>query len=1087
MKKISTKIKTLGSEKMLVPLFLLTSMAMGGISQAQTWVTGTTGNWSAPANWTGGAPANDGSATVTITGTNAAFTSTIDSAWAGSNGALYGLALNPGTVDFTLGVAAGASPVGLGAGGITMAGVSGRTVKLDSSDASTLNLTASQAWNVGAGSTLATNNKLKITSAAGVVLTKSGAGTLSFSGGASSVQGGIILNQGNISVGSSAIGTLGSTPLTWQNNGVTGLQLGLYSNGMATQTFAQAITFASVGTNSTDYYQLATGLVAAGKSLNITGNWSGTAGKQLQLNAAGAGQANGFEYGIAKISGNNSGLTATGGVWIRNGNWVLDSSNAFGVNNAFSVSIGQNSVPLGSMATLASLRATSGNNVGSTISTLINVTSSAVQELELGLSGVGSVNFSGNTTLATATLTTNAVPLVYLTAATGGTARFTGNIADSSPTNAYVSPVFIKGGGTVELAGLNSYRGKTTVGGGSTLLLSGTLGSALTLGYNAAPQVAATTTSGATTITGITSTAGFVVGQTVTGTGIAAGSVITSIDSSTAIHISKTATATGSITDLAGVAEMGILSGTGTIAGATTVNSGATIAPGNSSIGKLTLQNGLTLQGAYAAKLGASGASPSLGNSDQVAVTGNLSLTGGVLSLANDANASGKGSAGAGAYRLITYTGALTGTFASVTNPLSATLHEKVGYNSGSVDLNLYRLATANTLGNVSFGKFHAGSTQSTVLSASNTAASDGFSEALDVSGSATGEASVSGGGTAAAGSSTGLTVGLANTAGVHSGSVVVSLASDGTGTSGYGATALTGQTINVSGTGYNLAAANTFNTPVNLGITHVSGTFGSTSLSIKNTAAASGGYTEGLNAGGTATGAASVIGTIGNLGAQVTSTDISVGLGGSAHTGTAGLVSGTVGIALASSGINSGLGDTGLTTQDVTVNGQVNYYAAGAFAKSSGDGDFAGSGTSYTLTLGTYNLNDAAKTFSTVLTLTNTEFDAIYQDFLAGTLSLTGDGFTLTGLSAVNLASGNSTQLTLSFDTTGIAASGVGTYTGVLTFSGTSVNTSNSTGLDSVSVAVGLQVVPEPATWSMIVGGLGLMAFGQRARRRMS
>jgi len=45
---------------------------------------------------------------------------------------------------------------------------------------------------------------------------------------------------------------------------------------------------------------------------------------------------------------------------------------------------------------------------------------------------------------------------------------------------------------------------------------------------------------------------------------------------------------------------------------------------------------------------------------------------------------------------------------------------------------------------------------------------------------------------------------------------------------------------------------------------------------------------------------------------------------------------------------------------------------------------------------------------------------------------------------------------------------------------------TADGTGVGN-DVVLTLQTIPEPATWSMIVGGLGMMAFMQRARRRMT
>ena len=75
------------------------------------------------------------------------------------------------------------------------------------------------------------------------------------------------------------------------------------------------------------------------------------------------------------------------------------------------------------------------------------------------------------------------------------------------------------------------------------------------------------------------------------------------------------------------------------------------------------------------------------------------------------------------------------------------------------------------------------------------------------------------------------MAVGISDTtAGHKSGTVLVNLTSDGSGTSGLGTSGLTGQTITISGKVYRLAAANSLTTPVSLGNVHVGGTFGTSS-----------------------------------------------------------------------------------------------------------------------------------------------------------------------------------------------------------------------------------------------------------------
>ena len=58
----------------------------------------------------------------------------------------------------------------------------------------------------------------------------------------------------------------------------------------------------------------------------------------------------------------------------------------------------------------------------------------------------------------------------------------------------------------------------------------------------------------------------------------------------------------------------------------------------------------------------------------------------------------------------------------------------------------------------------------------------------------------------------------------------------------------LSGQTVTVNGYVYRYAVANTISMPISLGNVHVGGTFGTSALSITNTAA-NDGYSEGLDA----------------------------------------------------------------------------------------------------------------------------------------------------------------------------------------------------------------------------------------------
>jgi fibronectin-binding autotransporter adhesin len=120
---------------------------------------------------------------------------------------------------------------------------------------------------------------------------------------------------------------------------------------------------------------------------------------------------------------------------------------------------------------------------------------------------------------------------------------------------------------------------------------------------------------------------------------------------------------------------VGTLGGSGGIGAPVTVQAGSgggsngVIAPGAGtgvSIGTLSV-GGLTLPGTYTADVQSG---PNL--NDRIAVTGNVDLTGGTLNL--PATNTYDPPANNTAYTLLTYTGALTGTFATV-------LNQPAGYN----------------------------------------------------------------------------------------------------------------------------------------------------------------------------------------------------------------------------------------------------------------------------------------------------------------------------------------------------------------------------------------------------------------------
>ncbi|MGH6763716.1 MAG: autotransporter-associated beta strand repeat-containing protein [Phyllobacterium sp.] len=137
------------------------------------------------------------------------------------------------------------------------------------------------------------------------------------------------------------------------------------------------------------------------------------------------------------------------------------------------------------------------------------------------------------------------------------------------------------------------------------------------------------------------------------------------------------------------VEDGGTLGGSGTLGGVT-VADGGTIAPGNS-IGTMTVNGDLSLSaGSFLDyELGSSGVkhNPAAGNSDRIAVTGDLMLDG-TLNVSQSGNPA-DGTAGFGYYRLMTYDGALIDGGLEVNPTIS--LDQAAGYEiqtgGGHVDL----------------------------------------------------------------------------------------------------------------------------------------------------------------------------------------------------------------------------------------------------------------------------------------------------------------------------------------------------------------------------------------------------------------
>ncbi|MDQ2658967.1 MAG: PEP-CTERM sorting domain-containing protein [Verrucomicrobiota bacterium] len=195
--------------------------------------------------------------------------------------------------------------------------------------------------------------------------------------------------------------------------------------------------------------------------------------------------------------------------------------------------------------------------------------------------------------------------------------------------------------------------------------------------------------------------------------------------------------------------------------------------------------------------------------------------------------------------------------------------------------------------------------------------------------------------------------------------------------------------------------------------------------------------------------------------------------------------ISGTGTVTLGGNGTgSSGLGNTNLTSQTVSVTGQVNYFADPVFSLQSGVGTVTmNSATVFTLNLGQVMQNSG--TLNAMLALRNFLHDATFQDSLGGTFDLTSvNDFILTGFNPFSgVASGGAINPSIAFNT----AMPVGTYTDTLFLMPTSANASGTSSLTSIQLNLQADIVnvPEPASWAMILAGAAILGALQRFRRR--
>ena len=238
----------------------------------------------------------------------------------------------------------------------------------------------------------------------------------------------------------------------------------------------------------------------------------------------------------------------------------------------------------------------------------------------------------------------------------------------------------------------------------------------------------------------------------------------------------------------------------------------------------------------------------------------------------------------------------------------------------------VFRLASASAAAPnpVDFGNVRIGSAATRPLTVANTAANDGFSEKLNASiGGATAGVTATGAFNLLAPQSSNnsaLIVGIDTaTAGARAGTATITLASDGTGTSGLGITPLPSQTVAVSGAVYRLANPALVPPAVALAA-RVGGAAPAAALGVTNVSPDA--FTERLDASfGAVSAGFSGTGAITGLVAGASSNALGVAL----NTAVAGSVAGTATVNFVSSGSGTtDAPDAALPSQSVALTGHV-------------------------------------------------------------------------------------------------------------------------------------------------------------------
>ncbi|MEQ8587316.1 MAG: DUF4347 domain-containing protein [Thalassobaculaceae bacterium] len=355
----------------------------------------------------------------------------------------------------------------------------------------------------------------------------------------------------------------------------------LAKTGTGTLTLSGTNTYSGTTTVSQGTLSVAADSNLGTGAITLNGGALGVTGATTIDNAITLGGSNGTINATANAT--FSGVVSGTGALTKSGASTLTLSGTNTYTGVTAISSGTLQLSGGS-----ALADTAAVSIGAGATLDLNGTSETVGDI----AGAGSVSLGAGT----------------LTLASGSSTTFSGAISGTGGLTK-------TGASTLTLSGTNTYTGTTTISAGTLRLAGGAA-----LADNGTVSVAA----GATLdLNGTTETIGSLAGAgTVT---LGAGSITQS--NSSASTFSGTLSGSGTYT----VASGSTLTGTGTYSMAVTIQSGGTIAPGNSpgtvSTGNLTLSSGST------ASMELNGTVAGTGH-DQIAVTGTVTVSGAMLNVA---------------------------------------------------------------------------------------------------------------------------------------------------------------------------------------------------------------------------------------------------------------------------------------------------------------------------------------------------------------------------------------------------------------------------------------------------------------------